>query len=528
MRKQVQFISMLFFSVVLMTSCKKTFEDMSINKNKSSAVPASLLFNGVLNSMTEGPYSMYERWSQYFCCNYDYYGNNRYDFGSGTNFYSTLKNVQKMEEEAVNNGAGVLNPYAAMAKFFKAYLFTKMTMQMGDIPMSEALQGAANLTPKYDTQKDVFIKSFKWLDSANTELGQLVAANNLTLNGDIYFNNDLTKWRKVVNALRLRLLIELSKKESDADLNIKQQFAQIVNNPSQFPLLTSADDNLQYVFVSPTNYYPMNPSNFGFDALRYNTSATYIGLLTQLQDPRVFVTAEPAAALVNGGASPTSFNAFVGANPGEDLGVMYSKANSGQYSLINRYRYYQTYTGEPSIQIGYAEMLFNIAEAINRGWLTSGPLGDAEAYYKAGIKTSMAFYGIPESGSFNVNFLNAGSPGTNATYNTYSVSFDFPVYYNQSSVKYNSSAAAALTQILNQKYLALFRHSGLEGYYQNRRTGIPAFTTGPGTGNGSRIAKRFQYPSSERTANNTNYKSALTAQFGGNDDINADMWIIKN
>jgi hypothetical protein len=110
----------------------------------------------------------------------------------------------------------------------------------------------------------------------------------------------------------------------------------------------------------------MSPDNFGFDAQRYNTSATYISLLTQTNDPRVFVTAEPAAALVTAGSLPTSFSAFIGAPPGEDLGQMYVKANSGQYSLINRRHYYQTYTGEPSIQIGYPEMLFNIAEAINR------------------------------------------------------------------------------------------------------------------------------------------------------------------
>ena len=44
----------------------------------------------------------------------------------------------------------------------------------------------------------------------------------------------------------------------------------------------------------------MNPGNFGFDALRYNTSATYVGLLTQLKDPSVYVTTEPATALVKG------------------------------------------------------------------------------------------------------------------------------------------------------------------------------------------------------------------------------------
>ena len=75
------------------------------------------------------------------------------------------------------------------------------------------------------------------------------------------------------------------------DLNIKQQFATMLRDANKYPVMTSMDDNLQYQFIHPTNDYPMNPDNFGFDALRYNTSATYISLLTQIKDPRVFVTA---------------------------------------------------------------------------------------------------------------------------------------------------------------------------------------------------------------------------------------------
>jgi len=79
----------------------------------------------------------------------------------------------------------------------------------------------------------------------------------------------------------------------------------------------------------------------------------------------------------------------------------------------------------------------------------------------------------------------------------------------------------------DRRYLALFRHSGLESYFTNRRTGVPVFTTGPGTGNSERIPVRFQYPGQERTANADNYKSALQAQFAGNDDINGVMWILQ-
>ena len=71
--------------------------------------------------------------------------------------------------------------------------------------------------------------------------------------------------------------------------------------------MTSMDDNLVFQFVNPTNKYPMNPDNFGFDALRYNTSATYISLLTQTHDPRVYITAEPATAIVSSRNEPDGF-----------------------------------------------------------------------------------------------------------------------------------------------------------------------------------------------------------------------------
>lgn len=526
--KITQYISVLAVVILAATGCKKSFDDMNKNENKPTSVPASLLLNGVLFSMYEAPSSMKERWCQYYCCNYDYYGNNRYDFGAGDNNYFILKNVVKMQEEAIKGGAADLNPYAALAKFFKAYFITKMSLSMGDVPMSEALLGSTKLTPAYDSQKKVFQQSLLWLDSANNELAQLIAANDNSLDGDFYFANKLTKWQKLVNTFRLRLLVHLSKRTDDAELNVKQQFATILGNKTKYPVMEDASDNLQFAFVHPTNDYPMSPDNFGFDALRYNMTATYVGLLTQLKDPRVFVTAEPASALVSGGKSPASFDAYVGASPGEDIGAMYIKANGGQYSLINRKHFYETYTAEPSIQVGYAEMCFNIAEAINRGWVSSGPLGTAEDYYKAGIKTSLAFYNIPETGTFDAFFLKSGSPGSaNVVYDKYAIPVNFNTYYTQTSVTYAGNNANGLTQILNQRYLALFRHSGLESYFTWRRTKVPDFTTGPGTGNSARIALRFQYPSSEKTANTANYTNALQNQYSGNDDINGVMWLIK-
>ena len=524
MKKIFRIYLLPVFVILTATGCKKSFQDLTVNNNVPNAVPASLLFNGVLNSMVEYPDNSKEIYCQYYIYNYDYYGNNRYDFGSGDNYYTALKNVLAMEDQALKAGQPALNPYSAIAKFFKAYFFSKMSMEEGDIPMTQALQGLKNLNPAYDTQKAVMVQSLTWLEGANSDLATLIAAKGNVLTGDIYFSGDLTKWQKVVNAFRIRLLIQLSKKTTDID--VVAQFAAVVGNPTKYPVMESAADNLQFNFLSPTNYYPQTPDNFGQNGSRQNTSATYIGLLTGLKDPRVYVTAEPARDNVdNLHQSPTAFSSFIGADPGLDLGVMYNNAGLQKYSFLNRKRYYSTYIGEPSIQIGYPELMFNIAEGINRGWAT----GDAESYYKKGIQASFDYYGIPTgTGTFTAYFYRPGSKSTAdiGNYDTYPISVNWDTYYAQAGVKYTADAAG-LTKILQQKYLALFRHSGLESYFTYRRTSVPTFTTGPGTGNGGRIASRFQYPAAERTSNTTNYNKALADQFSGNDDINGIMWMLK-
>ena len=524
MKKIFKIYLLPVFMILTVTSCKKSFQELTVNQNVPNAVPAALLFTGILSSMVEFPDNSKEIYCQYYIYNYDYYGNNRYDFGSGDNYYTTLKNVVAMEDQALKAGQPALNQYSAIAKFFKAYFFSKMSMEEGDIPMTQALQGLKNLTPAYDTQKAVMVQSLAWLESANSDLASLIASKSEPLKGDIYFSGDLLKWQQVVNTFRIRLLVQLSKKTSDID--VVAQFAAIVNNPAKYPIMQSTADNLQYIFIAPSNYYPQTPDNYGQNGGRQNTSSTYIGLLTSLQDPRVYVTAEPQRDKVdNLHQSPTAFSSFVGADPGLDLGDMYNNAALQKYSFLNRKRYYSTFTGEPSIQVGYAELMFNIAEGINRGWAT----GDAESYYKKGIQASFDYYGIPTgAGTFTAYFYRPGSKSTAdlSNYDNYTINVNWATYYAQSGVKYTADAAG-LTKILQQKYLALFRHSGLESYFTYRRTGVPNFTTGPGTGNSGRIASRFQYPGSERTSNAINYNKALASQYGGNDDINGVMYILK-
>jgi enamine deaminase RidA (YjgF/YER057c/UK114 family) len=518
--KKIFQIFTLVLVVGSMTACKKSFDSLAADPNRATSVPANLILNNVLLDFTEEAFNSNQRWNQYYVCNYAYYGNNEYNWtGYSYNGYNMLKNIAQMEAEATKSVAAP-NPYTAIGKFLKAYYLYDLTMHLGDIPVSEALKGLDNVTPKYDTQKQVFQQILTYLEQANSEMATL-KSTNYVLSSDFYYNNDLAKWQKAVNAFKLRVLIQLSVKEADTDLAIKSKFAETIGNPSKYPLFTSDADNLAFTYNSQYNKYSTNPDNFGFDATRYNMSSTYLGNLTLLKDPRTFFVAEPAAALVASGKAPNSYDAFVGAGAGEDLATMSANANLGKYSFINRKRYYQTYTAEKTNQIGYQEMCFNIAEAAHRGWITGQ---NAETWYQNGIKASHAFYGIKD-GANTVTFQKPG--GTLAESVNYTVDFSYADYYAQSSVKYSGAGTTGLNQILLQKYLAMYQNSGPEGYYNWRRTGVPTFHVGSGTGNSQRVALRFQYPSAERAVNKTNLEAAIASQFGGTDDINAKMWIIK-
>jgi len=519
-------------SVVFLNGCQEKFDEYFSDPNRPTSVPASLVLNGVLNDVFHRPWDLTQRWSQFTCCNYNYYGNQEYNWGGATLHYTTLKNVIKMEQEAKAAGAADLNPYSALGKFFRAYFFYQMTMRVGDLPMTEALQALDNPTPRYDSQKDVFKQILTWLTEANADITQLINNADVSLLGDFYFSNDLRKWQKVINTFKLRVLIALSKKENDADLAVKTKFAEVFNNKLAFPVMEGMQDNLQFVYNPTFNKYPINPDNYGFDATRYNFASTYLNKLSELNDPRVFIVAEPAGKKLKDGLQPTNPAAFVGASSAMDLTDMSTKAGTdngagflpGEFSFFNRKRYYSNYTAENTIIIGYPELCFNIAEGINRGWIT----GNAEEWYQRGIQASHSFYGL-KAGNNDVYFIKAGGSPTNAAdYTKYTINYDWAAYYSQPAVQYAGNNAAGLNQILTQKYLAFFANSGWEPYYNYRRTGVPAFAAGgPGTGNSGLIPKRYQYPVSERNTNNANWTSAVQSQYSGNDNINAEMWVIK-
>ncbi len=486
----------LILAALSMAACQN-YEELQIDPNRPTTAPPAQIFTGIQVDLFR---SGYEPWSetyrlgQFYAITFDYYGNQDYNWGASDLAYGTLRNVLRMEQEAqrLSNDS----PYPALAKFFKAYFFVNMTRRMGDIPMTQALEGDENFTPSYDTQKEVYEQAFQWLEEANNELAPL---DSTTLEGDIFLDGTVRQWRQLVNAFRLRTLISLSMKADDPDLQVKQQFAAIVNDPAKYPVIGLLDESAKMTFHNlPNNEYPINPGNRGFTIGRYVLAETYLSTLKALNDPRTFTVAEPTQqAKENGGPDYASkFSSYVGANSGNNLGDLYVNSTNGEYSLPKDDRYY-SYTGEPTFILGYPEVAFIIAEGIQRGWAA----GQAADYYNEGIRASMSFYGISEE--------------------------EIAAYLAQPAVQYAGNTPDGLNQILTQKYLAFFQNSGWEAFYNQRRTGVPAFDIGPGNQNGGKIPVRWLYPQSEYQNNNANVKEAIQRQFNGADDINEPLWILK-
>ena len=479
--KHRNFLIIFILVATSLMSCKK-HEDFQTNPNlPSTATPALLLTDICYNLFyfdNTGPdfaarfLTYYER------------GNSDLDYSwSQGSFdgYNILRQVKQMDSLAHQSNQ---QQYFGLTKLFRAILFNHLSEQFGDIPYSQALQAVSgNYRPEYDSQESIYTALLQELDDANSLLDNSFGK----INGDIIYNGDANQWKKFANAFKLRLLIHLSKKEADGSLNIKTQFENIVSNSSTYPLFTGNVDNAQLVFntSATNNYYP----DFGYLSLSTAVSIEegFADSLKKFKDPRLFEFAEPISGL-----APNDFDNYAGVNAG--LTISDQQTVSANASRI-KIRYHEDRINEPWIFMGYAEQEFLIAEAISRDWIS----GNAKEHYENGVKASMEFYGISEAEAED--------------------------YLQQPVVAFNPTNALPLIWI--QKYIAMFMNSGWEPFMEHRRTGIPTFNVGPGTYNNMMVPKRWQYPQSEYDYNPGNVRDAVEEQYGGDDDINKEMWLIR-
>lgn len=506
MKSITRYIAFLLIGGTL-ASCDN-FEEINTNPDAATQATSSLLATGaILNIMQSGrdknfvTHSFYSKqlaWGEgHEGALYNNFGRESFDG------YTSLTNSKKMVELASENDK---NAYEGLFYFLKAYKLYYISLNVGDIPYKEILEGEdGKITPAYSTQKEVMKLILADLDKAYELFSE---ARNFS--GDPIFKGDVGLWKKTVTAFQLKVLINLSKKEADTDLNVKAKFAEVSKRPS---LMTSNSDNFQLVYsdkegqVYPFHYTQTKHAGYSM------VSKTIIDELKKNEDYRLFYYAKPAKSKTNEGIPANSWEAYIGADPSAPIDVVKANFNSGSFCSLNA-RYTQLPAGEPLVRLGYAEQNFILAEAALRGWISA----DASVYYKKAIEASL-------------RFISSKTPDDEKYHYGRKIT-DAVIASTLSNVKIqlDGTKEQNLEKIITQKYVASFLQNPYEAFYDYRRTGYPVLPINPGTNMNTekdKIPVRWMYPDVEYSYNKANVEEAVKRQFGGVDEVNKVMWILE-
>jgi hypothetical protein len=485
-------------------SCSR-FEEYNTNPNGSSTVTAGMLATKLMlpllsNTSTTHGQDKYMVNVEEIASNLD----NRYNAlgRGGLGNIASLRNIEKMIAFAPEGG--YRNSYTALGHFIRACYFYDHTMRMGDIPYSDAIKGEEGIYyPAYDAQEDIFAGILNELDAADS-----LFAVGTQFPGDPYsYGGDPAKWRKLVNAFELRVLINLAGKTGVARLRVAERFRKIV---AERPLFTSNGDNYLMVW-SDTHRFQYASIEDRNGEQRYMTTMI-IDTLKRYNDRRLFYYARPTKAAVAAGIPANNPNAYAGLDSSEPQGVVANPAEV--ISRINE-RYTDGVAGEPTyIVASYVEQNFTIAEAAVRGLIAA----DAKTYYDEAIRASMKW--TADNTADEVRYHH-NMKIDDAYINSYLAS---------SGVLLSSNTGEAIHQIIVQKYLASFLRASDLPWFDQRRTGYPAFPINPATNRNQpsdKMPVRWMYPEAEFNYNTENVQAAVARQFGGTDDNNGIMWILK-
>lgn len=515
---KLAYILSIPLAVTFGTGCSK-FEEINTNPNRTTQASSDMLATDMILNVTEGSISDTKGFMQPFLLGkYLTWGegqeNFQYNRLGRTSFdrLTLLRNIAPMVNAATSEE--LRRSYSGLGHFIRAWQFYLTTMQVGDIPYSEAIKGESDniIQPRYDAQKGVFLGILNELDSANT-----LFSTGADFKGDPIYNGKADNWRRLANSFQLHVLMQLWKKTGDADLKVITRFKDIVANR---PLMRSYADNfaLTYNATAGQNYpwsdVPAGSRNSFVKSNYTMLSATLIDPLKALGDRRLFYYAKPSPVKIQGGKTPSDWDAYLGAEPSNAFPDLQTMRVSKDYSDLNN-RYVNLVNAEPVSVYSYQEQQFILAEAALRGWITGTP---AQDYYAAGITNAMkftAFY-TPDVSDYH-----------------HDMKIDDA--YIQGYVTANALTGSTdnqLKQIITQKYLAGFLHGcNYSAWYEQRRTGYPVFklnsTTNLNTPT-TQFPVRWLYPSNELSYNNANLDEAIRRQYNNGDNVNEVMWILKD
>lgn len=206
---------------------------------------------------------------------------NRYD-QTGTTFESSwegfytqaIPDLEKIIEVGTDKGDW---GYVGIAKIEKAYLFSIMTDIWGDIPFHDATKSE---NPTFDSGADVYAGALALLDEGIADLNK---GATIVGSSDLFYQGDLSKWRKMANSLKLKLHLQTRLLDPEAS---KQAIVALINNSE---LIEANNEDFTFQFgtnTAPNSRHPWftagySPSRDGY------MSMMVVDRLLEQDDPRL-------------------------------------------------------------------------------------------------------------------------------------------------------------------------------------------------------------------------------------------------
>ncbi len=197
-----------------------------------------------------------------------------------TNYTTSMMNLKVI----IDKSYALDQPwYRGVAQVLMANSLGITTDFWNNIPYSDAFQGSANLTPKFNTQEEIYNTIQSLLDSAIVNLSKDNPGYYDDIQGDMMYGGDLTLWVKAAYAFKARYALHLSKVASGTAY--ANALAALPN------ALESNDEDLQQPFDDNSP----NPLAMFMDQRGDLTMHSYfIDLLKAKSDPRLTVFATKA------------------------------------------------------------------------------------------------------------------------------------------------------------------------------------------------------------------------------------------
>jgi hypothetical protein len=395
--------------------------------------------------------------------------------------------------------------FSSWAKLIQIMGMSRLTTYHGPVIYSN--YGSKETTIKYDSEAELYNKFFSQLDEIQT-----VFAANKDYTGmkkfDASYGGDVKQWAKLVNSLRLRLAIRISKA---APALAKTQGEKAISDPAG--LILTNTDNMTISLYGGKLYLAVICFEWGDTRM----SAGMESILVGLKDSRIEKFFQPATDNTLYSDHPEF--PYKGIRNGASL---VAKDDHSNFSMINES--FKIITKRN--YLAASEVYFDLAEASLRGWTGAG---NAKTNYENGVKLSFADWGAG-----GVDSYLADDTSKPIDYNDPKASGSINDFVSRSTVtvKWNEadSKELKLEKIITQKWIAGFYNPN-EPWADFRRTGYPKLpnvykndsNADWGIIPAGEWIKRMPFVNAERTGNVAGITDA-TAKLGGPDNIATRLW----